>query len=268
MTAPIGDANLQAYLDGQLDTGGRIEVERWLQDDPEAAAEVMAALGQRDEVRLFLADDNWPAAPATIGLARELQRRLGRRSIRLRIRRGLAAAALIGAGWWAHAELGLFVDQVAAAHPAPAFAEEAAAAWDAMRLKLTNGHPPEAGTMSLPARLTGQQVPLPMLGGGLRALGSELVPWNGGAALVVLYRSGADQVVSLFAAEAGSFAVAAPEAATLHGLTTVFWQVGPIAYALNGSLPEADLLAIARAAAPQPWAGFEFNLPTEGATDG
>ena len=35
MTAPIGDADLQAYLDDQLDTGGRIEVERWLQDHPE-----------------------------------------------------------------------------------------------------------------------------------------------------------------------------------------------------------------------------------------
>lgn len=268
MTVPIGDADLQAYLDDQLDTGGRIEVERWLQDHPEAAAEVMAALGQRDEVRLFLADDSWPAAPATVGLARELQRRLGRRSIRLRLRRGLAAMVLIGAGWWAHTELGLFVDQVAAAHPVPAFAEEAAETWGAMQLKLATDHPPEVGTMSLPARLTGEQVSLPVLGGGLRALGSDLVPWDGGTAVVALYRSGADQVVSLFAAEAGSFAVAPPEAASVHGMTTVFWQVGPIAYALNGSLPERDLLAIARAAAPQPWAGFEFNLPTEGATDG
>ena len=43
MTFPIGDADLQAFIDGQLDTCGRIEVERWLQDHPEAAAEVMAA---------------------------------------------------------------------------------------------------------------------------------------------------------------------------------------------------------------------------------
>ncbi len=268
MTATIGDADLQAYLDDQLDTGGRIEVERWLQDHPEAAAEVMAALGQRDEVRLFLAADDWPAAPATVGLARELQRRLGRRSIGSRIRRGLAAAVLIGAGWWAHAELGLFVDQVAAAHPVPAFAEKAAAAWSAMQPRLATGHRPEPGTMSLPARLTGERVPLPTLGGGLAVAGSELVPWNGGDALVVLYRGGTGQLVSLFAAEAGSFAVAAPEVARPHGLTTVFWQVGPIAYALNGNLPERDLLAIARAAAPQPWPDFESHRTPEGAIDG
>ena len=71
MTAPIGDADLQAYIDDQLDTGGRIEVERWLQDHPEAAAEVMAGLGQRDEVRLFLADG---------GMAGAARRRSGSRA--------------------------------------------------------------------------------------------------------------------------------------------------------------------------------------------
>ena len=99
-------------------------------------------------------------------------------------------------------------------------------------------------------------------------LGSDLVPWNSGTALVVLYSGTTGQLVSLFAAEAGSFAVAAPEVARPHGLTTVFWQIGPVAYALNGNLPERDLLAIAREAAPQPWPDFELHRSTEGATDG
>ena len=41
-------------------------------------------------------------------------------------------------------------------------------------------------------------------------------------------------------------------AATVHGLPTVFWQIGPVAYALNGDLAEADLMALAQAATPRP----------------
>jgi anti-sigma factor RsiW len=107
--------------------------------------------------------------------------------------------------------------------------------------------------MPLPARRGGAPLPVPTLGGGLRPFGSDLVPWDGGTALVVLYRSGSDRVVSLFVAEADSFAVATPQAATVHGLPTVFWQIGPVAYALNGDLAEADLMALAQAATPRPW---------------
>jgi anti-sigma factor RsiW len=266
MGAGIGEVELLAYIDDQLDPGSRIEVERLLQDHPEAAARVMAGFGLRDEIRLFLAEEAWPPEHATVGLARELQRRLARRSLGLRARRGLAAAALLAAGWFGLAELDLFIDQVATAHQVPAFADDAAQAFGTMRLKLAAGHAPEPGMMQLPAR--GRALPVPALGNGLRVLGSDLVPWGGGTAELVLYRAGADELVGLFVAEAGSFAVAAPQAASLHGLPTVYWQVGPIAYAVTGSVPEAELLAIARAAAPRPWAGFDLHPPTEEAING
>ena len=90
MAEPVTDADLQAYIDDQLDTPGRIEVERWLQDHPASAAEVMEGLRLRDEVRLFLGADS-PAPPATVGLARQLARQLGRRTIDL--------GRVCGAGW-------------------------------------------------------------------------------------------------------------------------------------------------------------------------
>jgi anti-sigma factor RsiW len=264
----VTDADLQAYIDGQLDTTGRIGVEAWLQENPEAAAEAMEGLRLRDEVRLFLAADDWPAPPATIGLARQVTRQLGSRAWGLRVRRAVAAAVLIGAGWVAHAEFELFVDQVAAAHPVPAYADEAAEAYEAMRLKLTAGHAPDATLVALDAPRTGGQVPVPGLGEGLRFVGSDFVPWDGGTAVVAVYRSGHEggDVVMLFAAEAPSFAVSPPEAARVHGSTTVFWQAGPFAYALNGTLAEAELLAIARAAAPRPWSSLtRHRSSTEGA---
>jgi anti-sigma factor RsiW len=266
MAERVTDADLQAYIDGQLDTVGRIGVEAWLQEHPEAAAEVMEGLRLRDEVRLFLAADDWPAAPATIGLARQAARQLGSRSWGLRVRRGIAAAVLVGTGWLAHAELELFVDQVAAAHPVPAYAGEAAEAYEAIRLKLAAGHAPDPVPTTLDAPRTGGQVPVPGLGQGLRFVGSDLVPWDGGTAVVAIYRGGrGDDVVTLFAAEAPSFAVSPPETARAHGRATVFWQAGPFAYALNGTLPEAELLAIARAVAPRPWSSL---TPRRSSTEG
>jgi anti-sigma factor RsiW len=268
MAEHVTDTDLQAYLDGQLDTAGRIAVEAYLQAHPEAAARVMEDLRLRDELRLFLAEADWPAPPATIGLARQLTRALGWRSFGRRLRQGLVAAMLIGAGWLAHAEFALFVDQVAAAHPVPAFADEAAEAYRAVRLKLDAGSNPAPTLLPLAAARTGGLLPVPTLPGTLRLRGSDLVPWDGGTALVAVYAGRQGEIVTLFAAEVDSFAVTAPEAATVRGLPTVFWQHGPFAYALNGALPEADLFALARAVAPRPWAGMQNHRHILGETHG
>ncbi len=48
---PITEADLNAYIDGQLDLGRRIEVEEHLSARPEVAARVMADLHTRDALR-------------------------------------------------------------------------------------------------------------------------------------------------------------------------------------------------------------------------
>jgi anti-sigma factor RsiW len=259
----MGEADLQAYVDGQLDTPGRIEVERWLQAQPAAAAEVMEALRLRDEVRLFLADERWAPAPATIGHARALGRHLAARRTGLRLRRALAAALLIGAGWLAHAELGLLVDPVAAAHPVPAFADEAVRSLDKLGAAAA-----VATTARAPAPRTGGDVPLPDLGASLRLVASDLVEWEGGTGMVALFRTAAGEPVGLFAGEAPDFDVVWPRAATLQGHITVFWQTGPYGYALSGDVSESVLLDLARQAGPRPWAFFVRTAPTEGAPHG
>ncbi len=267
MNAPLGDGELQAYVDGQLDMQGRIEVERWLQSHPQDAAEIMESLRLRDEVRLFLADEGWDPPAATVARARALTRRLVARRTGLRLRRALAAAVLIGAGWFAHAELGLFVDPVAAAHPVPAFAAEAARSLDTLPARLgvaesgAAPHGPEAPR-------TGGEVPVPPLGGTLRLVGSDLVAWRGGNALVALYRTAAGEPITLFAGEAADFDVLWPRSATVQGHTTVFWQTGPYAYALSGGVDEAALLELAREAGFRPWASFIGTSPTHGAPHG
>lgn len=267
MAERVGESELLAYVDGQLDTAGRITVEAYLRQNPEAAAQVLDDLKLRDELRLFLAQEDWPAPPRSVGLARDLSRALRRRSLGLRLKQGLWAAALVALGWFAHAEFLLIVDQVAASPAPPAFVAAAGNAHGALRLKLETGHGPEQALLPLPARSTGGDVPVPALPGELRFLGSDLVPWQGGVALVLLYDAGRGRLVSLFAAEAEGFAVEAPRAAELPGLEAVYWRQGPFAYALSGPLPPAELLALARAAA-RPLAGFPPSTPTPGGKHG
>ncbi len=268
MDEPLGEAHLQAYIDGQLDTAGRIEVEGWLQRHPEAAAEAMEGLRLRDEVRLFLADEQWAPAPATLGHARELARRLASRKAGMRLRRALAAAVLVGAGWFAHAEFGLFVDQVAAAHPVPAFAAQAARSLDTLPVRLTGITPPRTLPSGPDAPRSGGEVPLPALGDSLRLVGFEPVHWEGGTGLAALYRTERGEPVTLFAGEAPDFDVLWPRSALVEGHTTVFWQTGPYAYALSGGVPDHVLLDLARLAGPRPWASFIHLSPTEGAPHG
>ena len=266
MSEPMGEADLQAYIDSQLDMAGRIEVERWLHAHPEAAAEVMEGLRLRDEVRLFLADERWAPAPATVGQARELTRRLASRKAGLRLRRALAAAILVGVGWLAHAELGLFVDPVAAAPPVPAFATEAARSLDRLRSRRAVAEAPDAVPPAAPR--TGGDVPLPALGHSVRLVGSELVPWEGGTGMVALLRIAGSEPIALFAGEAPDFDVLWPRSAVIQGRTTVFWQTGPYAYALSGGVAESVLLDLARQAGPRPWASFLRPSPTQGVPHG
>ena len=265
MDQRLGDADLQAYIDGQLDTAGRIEVERWLHHHPDAAAEAMESLRLRDEIRLFLDEDGWVAPPASVGHARELTRRLSARRTGLRLRRAVAAAILVGVGWFAHAQLGLFVDPVAAAHPVPAFAAEAARA---LARPPADAAGTDAARAHLPARRTGGDVPVPDLGAGYALVASELIPWQGGTALVARLRGPQGQDVALFAAEAPDFDVVWPEGATVEGRSIVFWQTGPYAYALSGGGGEAVLLELAQLAGPRPWASFLHRSPTQGAPHG
>ncbi|MGO4839214.1 anti-sigma factor, partial [Rhizobiaceae sp. 2RAB30] len=76
---PVTDADLDAYVDDQLDVGRRIDVEAFLSVRPETAARVMADLRTRDELRVALAGVRGMPRPATAEAARRLERGLSRR---------------------------------------------------------------------------------------------------------------------------------------------------------------------------------------------
>eukprot|EP01031_Cornospumella_fuschlensis_P011541 gene11541-14098_t len=91
---PIGEADLQAYVDDQLPVARRIDVEAHLSRHPEQATRVMADLRTRDELRLALAAMPRIASIATSDAARRLERGLSRDHLFTRLRK-VAAVAVI-----------------------------------------------------------------------------------------------------------------------------------------------------------------------------
>ena len=61
----VTDADLDAYVDDQLDASRCIEVEAYLSNKPDAAARVMSDLRTRDELRLALAGFRGAPSSAT-----------------------------------------------------------------------------------------------------------------------------------------------------------------------------------------------------------
>ena len=123
---PVTEADLQAYVEGQLPVARRIEVEAHLCHDRADALRVMEDLRVRDELRLALADMPRMARVSTTDAARRLERGLTRGSLFRRFRQVAAVTVLIGAGWLAHAQLGpMVVSKVVASAMPPAYVTDA-----------------------------------------------------------------------------------------------------------------------------------------------
>lgn len=101
ITDRIGEAELNAYVDGQLDQTGRVEIEERLASNPALAARVMADLAMRDALRLAFPLSASPAEPQAHAWARRLEGALRRRRFVAGLTRLAAAVAIFALGWGA-----------------------------------------------------------------------------------------------------------------------------------------------------------------------
>lgn len=128
---PIGEDDLQAWIDGRLPAGRRAEVEAWLTANPEAAARLRGMAAQRETLRAALQTKHDEPVPARLRVANlvAMRRRTRWQGLR-RIAATCAWLALGGAlGWAGH---GLLPDgapdrAILAASPRPMVAEALAA---------------------------------------------------------------------------------------------------------------------------------------------
>jgi anti-sigma factor RsiW len=248
MTDPITEADLHAFVDGQLEVARRIEVEDHLASRPEVVARVIADMRTRDALMLVFGSGPATRPPErTMEAARRLERGLVWRRIGPRLQRAAAVAFLVGAGWLAHAQVGLFeISDSEAAPKPPAFVEDARHSHETalIRARMVSQHErPNYDPAEIRAE-TGIAVPTPPA--DWRVVDAQVFPSRFGHSVELVLDADALGRVSLFAARSPSFGVIAPTLARSAAGTTAYWQSGELVYALTGSAPEA---AIQRAAA-------------------
>jgi anti-sigma factor RsiW len=235
MSDPITEADLLAYVDDQLGAARRIEVEDYLAHNPGAAMLVMADLKDRDALRLTFAA-NLPRPPeAMLQAAGRLERALGWRALGLKLRRIAAAVALIGFGWFAHAQIGLGISDSEASPKPPPFVEDALHSHETALLRARMASQPEAADYDPAEILAETGIQLPSLPGEWRVLDAQVFPSRGGHSVEIAIDTGDLGRMSLFAARVPSFDVTAPSLARFDQTKAVYWQTGPLAYALTGT---------------------------------
>lgn len=235
MSDPISEIDLLAYVDDQLDTARRIEVEDYLARHPEAAMQVMADLKHRDSLRLAFASD-LPRPPfAMLEAAGRLERALGWRQLGLKLRRIAAMVTLVGLGWFAHAqgELGIS-DSVASPKP-PAFVEDALHSHETALVRARMASQLEAPTYD-PVEIRAETgIALPQLPDDWQVLDAQIFPSREGHSVELAIKAGELGRLSLFAAQAPAQTVIAPTWASFDKAKAVYWQTGHLAYAIIGT---------------------------------
>ena len=229
---PIIDADLDAYVDGELDVSRRIAVESYLSAHPATAAKVMADLSLRGELRLALATSPAAGRLQTREAARRLERGLAYGRVLHALQRIAAVAVLVTAGWVAHTSFGAFsATEVSASVPPPAFVEDAVTAYHTSATRAKMASQPKAASYNPDDIRAATAIVMPTLPADWKVADAEIYPSAFGPSVEVTVDAQGRRL-SLFAVRPGSFAVAKVDHIALDGVQASYWQIGEVAYAL------------------------------------
>lgn len=239
MANPITDADLHAFIDGQLDEERQIEVEEYLACHPEVATRLMADMRVQNVLKHAFTEEG-PAhpSPRVLEAARRLERGFTWRQAMRRFGQVAAMALLIGIGWFAHNTVGLFeITETEASPKPPAFVADAVHSHET---ELLRGRMTSQLAIALydPAEILDKTgIIMPVLPEDWRVADVQVFPSHDGHGIEIALDAQDLGRVSLFAARQSTFRVIAPTIAWLPKSRTVYWQSGPLAYALTGSAP-------------------------------
>lgn len=253
MIDPITEADLSAYVDGQLDAMRRVEVEAHLANNPEDAARVMADLRDRDALREAFGPSPGPGPDRLRLSARRIDRALAWQRVGSRLRRAAVIALLVGAGWLAHTDIGTFgVPDTIAAPVDPVLVEEARQAREAVQIRART-HSQRASPAYDRADLeeaTG--LSLPDLPSEWSVRDVQVFPAHHGPGIEVAIDAGSLGTLELFATRGSTNAAVADAVMRSGDATTTYWQKGRTAFALSGNREADDLRAAAKRLAFRP----------------
>ncbi len=241
-TAPIGEADLHAYVDGQLDAARRAEVEAYVAAHPDAAALVHDL---REQARTLHASyDGVLNEPIPLRLTNVLQARWWPRGLVAGIA-WLTCGLIVG--WLAHAEMR------PAAGPTSAFAQEALAAH--VLYAVEKRHPvevpaeQEAHLVAWLSKRLDAPIRAPALQAqGFSLLGGRLLPGGDGPLAQLMYESTQGERLTLTVKRAQPSEGDTGFRIMRHDGNSVFyWVDRDYGYALSGSIGRDRLLAVAQA---------------------
>jgi anti-sigma factor RsiW len=240
MSDPIGESELHAYIDCQLDAGRCVEVEEYLARNPALAAQVMADMHARHLLRLAFREGEERPSPAAINAARRIERAFGWRRVALRLRALAACVLLIGAGWFAHSHVDIF--RLGDAHARPAFIEDAVRSHETALVRSHMVSQRQTEDYDPQEIMAATGISLPSLPKDWRVIDTEIFPSSSGESVELTLEAGELGRVWLFASRPRAKVEVIP-LTTIRGpkATTVYWQKEELAFALTGSASEAAL---------------------------
>lgn len=228
---PITEAEIQAYLDGELDLGRRLEVESHLAANPEAAHVFMQDLRLRTSLRL-LAGEMEEAPSQMLAAASRLSARLGDappRSFRNlwggRVMQGLAAAALL--------MIVVLPGRDVQASP-PDYVGDAIEAYRTGLLREAMVSQIETPRFDAREVQRNTRIRVPRLPAKWVVTDAQIFPSKEGPALQLMVRTPNAKKLSIFAVRAPSDAPAEPMALRHDGASVAYWREGDMSYALTG----------------------------------
>jgi len=247
-SAPVTDAELQAWVDGQLPPERAPAVSDWLLQHPEYAARVQAWQAQRlslQGLQRGVLDE-----PVPLALARATRPRRSMPWLQ-----GLVASLMLGlgfaGGWWLRPTAAPLVST-----GEPGFVQEARVAHAVYvpekRHAVEVGAQEQAHLVQWLSRRLGAPLKAPLLEDqGFGLMGGRLLPGQAGEprALFMYESPTAGRItlhVSVLAGDAAPTA-AAFRFARVGQTETFFWVEGSLGYALSGDLPRERLAQLADA---------------------
>jgi anti-sigma factor RsiW len=268
----VSDAELHAFVDGQLSDGRAREVSDWILDHPLESLRVSGWRTQNEAIRRAFPTP--PRERIVAPLRSEEPAPLpepGRKApsiidyrARMRRRRALAVAIAFAAGATAAGGLAIMFERVGQAPPQPtpvrvelvrAGADTAALAVSAWRAyALDRQHAVEtavkdrAALAAWIAERTGL-TPLPEAGGA-RLIGGRVLPGHAANAAFLLYETGDGERIALVAEPATAGAVVSPPD-NGDRIRAVAWTSGGFDFGLAGVIARARLDALATSFAEQ-----------------
>lgn len=278
------ETRLSAWVDGELDGAARAEVEAWLRDHPEDAAQVRLWAADRDALRARfgpVADE--PVPPAL----RQLVLRGGDAEVpRAPWRRVAMAAALLLAGGlsggWIGAALVGSESSLLAALPLPGAADGAQVRPGGWLHRAAVAHAVYAPELRHPVEVNVAQgsaaeqraqeehltrwlskrldMPVPLFdlrAQGFELVGGRLLPDANGPSAQLMYQNGSGQRVTVYLRRPPAGSQAAFRYQRDGELGLFYWVEDGFGCALVGKLPREQLLALAEAVYRQAEAGIQ-----------